>query len=147
MDLSHIQLAAQYWFSSKTHIQIPSKKTTQPKLHSRHGFLSSAWLTWHYLAVICCNSTPLHSTDATLHSAQLPGLLFSPNVVWKKLSQPILLHFPCYLCSPCKISRGVSVAASAREHFFINQSLLNPFHLPCRKLFFSQASNISSCWL
>ena len=24
-----------------------------------------------------------------------------------------------YLCSSCKISRGVSVAASAREHFFI----------------------------
>ena len=80
------------------------KKTAQPKLHSRHEFLSSAWLTWHYLAVICCNSTPLHSTDATLHSAQLPGWLFSPSDVWKKQSQAILLHFLFGMGLSCIIS-------------------------------------------
>jgi hypothetical protein len=26
--------------------------------------------------------------------AQLPGRVFSPSDIWKKLSQPLLLHFP-----------------------------------------------------
>ena len=107
-----------------------TKKTAQPTLHSRHGFLSSAWLTWHYLAVICCNSTPLHSTDATLHSAQLPGWLFSPSNVRKKLSQPISLYFPFgmntyYLCSPCKINiKGCFCNLQLQENTFSQAFLL-----------------------
>ena len=33
-------------------------------------------------------------TDPLTQISQLPGRVFSPSDIWKKLSQPLLLHFP-----------------------------------------------------
>ena len=50
---------------------------------------------------IRCGLGPLSSSldgeisrKRNLAGPQLPGRVFSPSDIWKKLSQPLLLHFP-----------------------------------------------------